>query len=309
MIVTVVDALIRYLYGSLGYGHGVRAFLKLVGTFVLWTLLGIGLCFVSLLPNLMLALSASRGIANPIELLYGPDYYINLVGALCGSAQAGIYGYINMPLAAFALVILSLVNHNDRGKAYRFVLLVCAAIFLFPFLARIFNGFAGQTNRWCFAFSFAISCICALEMPRLAQATSEGLKLASAVVVAYCLAVLFLSVLGYDVHGDAHPFRSPRGSPSPLPDRFKKRKIDGRSPLPDHRRRNLLFALSLLTRGSPAGSFPEFTDAGKAYSDSLDVTARAVRTDFVERVDGINPAYANYYMSSNYGLRSGNAGL
>lgn len=308
VIATVVYALVRYLYGGLGYRREARAFARLVGAFVLWTLLGVGLCFVSLLPNLLLALSASRGIANPIELLYGPDYYVDLIGALSGPSQAGIYGYIGMPIIALAVVVIASLEKSPRAQACRFVLAVCAAIFVFPLLARVFNGFAGQTNRWCFVFSFVIAVVCALELPHVAQRSRRTIGAASIVVAAYCAMVLGLSVLGFDVSGNHALLGAVAVAATAC------LAASGRA-----RALAVLFCLTVVVEISYSGYvaysgfngtlISEFTRAGEAYSDATGVTARAVDAGLSERVDGVNPEYTNYYSNSNYGLRSGNAGL
>ena len=309
-IIGIVYAFVRFMVQTELRGlDRLFGLLRVVLVFLLWYMLGVCIAAVSLLPNLLLSMQSSRGIATPFKLLYEWNYYADLFTSLSSNRQVGIYGYLAIPTPVLLLVLLLCLNRDTVSRKVDAVLVACSFVSLaLPIIARFLNGFAAVTNRWSFAISFLVAVICAREFSLLQHVKLRTLLTALPIVLLYAVFLGTLSWLGYKTGGD-HGLLLLCGMlvlflvavQKRLPSEF----LFGGMILVEI----VLFAAWTYS-GFNGSFYTEFANSNMVLDEVRTVTsAAAAQLNPTGRVDAVPTSY--YYLNSgmNYGIRSKVAGL
>ena len=164
----VLYCLIRYLTSN--RDKSALDFLRLLGRFVLYSLIGFCAAGILIVPILMYLLQMGRLSAQvyvpPTEsLTFYLHYPLTLTGIDTRLSGLGI-GIVAV-FCAFVMY-LAQVARNDRSLLTIKIVFAAVVIFsLFPFFGHVLNGFSYSCERWMFAFSFAGAYVATSVIPLL----------------------------------------------------------------------------------------------------------------------------------------------
>lgn len=313
-IFAVLYALIRFFF--IFEEKNLKVFLGKIIVFTKYYFIGLTLSAISLIPNLILAMSSSRvsgASSSKLSFLYDIEYYFSLITSLLDKNSAGNYGYICFP----AIVVLLMFNlfcrkkeKNAFEKQISISIYVGFLLMLFPIFAYIFNGGGSITNRWFFVTAFAGGLIVAFEL-------NNNIKIYKNFYVItglYCIVSLLISIFqnmsiefwifigiilalyGYITSAD-------------------DLKINKR------RYQIIMILLLLIEIGYKAHSYygisgenyaGQFLDAGTVENVTYNVAANAmseIEDDDLYRVDSVELDWNSPFLNRNYGQRVGVNGL
>ena len=147
-LLTVAYAVFRYFMVYKGWKWKVIG--NLLGRFCLYSLLGLAISAVILLPIVMQVLGTGRMEAEYyISVLYSPGFYKELPIALVGTRLAR-YTIIGVAgVCAMAITVLFLSRKKYTGIKAGFFFLVL--LFCIPYAGHVLNGFSYVSNRWSWA--------------------------------------------------------------------------------------------------------------------------------------------------------------
>lgn len=147
-LLTVAYAVFRYFMAYKGWKWKVIG--SLLGKFCLYSLLGLAICAVILLPVVMQVLGTGRMEAEYyISVLYSPGFYKELPTALVGT-RLSRYTIIGVAgVCAMAITVLFLNRKKYTGFKAGFFFLVL--LFCIPYAGHVLNGFSYVSNRWSWA--------------------------------------------------------------------------------------------------------------------------------------------------------------
>lgn len=147
-IFTVIYGVFRYfmIYRGIHW----KAIRNLLLRFFLYSVLGIMISAVILLPMIMAALGTDRmGADYYVPLLYNKAYYKKLPVTLIGSRLSNYTLMGVAGICALSLAVLFMKRKRYTGLKAGAVLF--GGMYLFPVLGHIMNGFSYSSNRWSFA--------------------------------------------------------------------------------------------------------------------------------------------------------------
>ncbi len=192
VILSFVYVLVKVL--SRGETRKPRRFVKLLGKFLLFGVIGVLMACLVLLPVLKVFLANTRTevVRGGSELINDPLYYSVLIGRFTSFGMAG-----NWTMTGFIPVLLLSVFllFKKKGKhLYLKILFVTFTLMLcVPLLARVMNGFAYAANRWTWGYAFLLSYICAVMFKDLFNMTKKEKRYMIACTGVYLLVSLIIS--------------------------------------------------------------------------------------------------------------------
>ncbi|MBS7007105.1 YfhO family protein [Anaerostipes sp.] len=173
-VFTVLYALIRFF--SYVRENYLTNFFRIVGRFLGYYLLGLGLSAVILLPSVIGFLGNGRSSENiSVGMFYPMRYYSRVLLNFVGFGNSGNSVSLSfVPMAGLAVLLLFAAKNKDKKYTPLKVAFGLAVIFL---SVKVFgyglNGFAYVTNRWTFVIGFVVAYIFVEMYPRLFSMTSR----------------------------------------------------------------------------------------------------------------------------------------
>ncbi|HIZ21762.1 MAG TPA: YfhO family protein [Candidatus Blautia faecigallinarum] len=147
-ILTVAYGVLRYF--MVYKGLRLRILWKTLLKFFLYSVLGISLAAVILVPSVMQVLGTGRmGASYYVPLLYSTVFYGQLPGALIGTGAARYTTIGVAGVCALSIPVLFFCRKRYRGIKAGFLCLVL--LFCIPYAAHVLNGFSYVSNRWSWA--------------------------------------------------------------------------------------------------------------------------------------------------------------
>lgn len=149
-------------------------FVRTVGRFSGYYLLGLGLSAIILLPAVIGFLGNGRSSGNVlVGLFYPPAYYSRMLLNFIGFGDTGSSVSLNfVPVAGVAVLLLLVTKNKDKKYTAVKVALGLAMLFL---CVEVFgyglNGFAYVSNRWTFVIGFVVAFIFVEMYPKLFSMT------------------------------------------------------------------------------------------------------------------------------------------
>ncbi len=169
--------------------------LALVGYF-----LGICMAAAIFFPNVSGFLSCGRTEEdNPLTLIYRTNYYIKMILGFIAPSTFGSYSTFGYAAPALPLIIVLFTMKDKIAKQIKIFLSIGVIFFLFPIFGCIFNGFSYVSNRWGFAFSFAVALAVVYAIPKAINSSFKEIKKILIACFSVCIFVLALSLASKDV--------------------------------------------------------------------------------------------------------------
>ena len=195
-LLVVIYVVFRFFYTvKTGY---LKELIRYFVLFAAVSLLGIGMAMVLFLPTILSILGSNRVGADVIvRTLYDGKYYLNYIGAFL-SGSAGYYTHLGYTGIAFIAVLVLLIRFRKGERKNRFMaaaFLLLTVFLLVPFLGHVFNGLSYVTNRWVWAYAFAVSMIVVMMLPEMLQLSKKELLIISAVSFLYAAVIFSVSLL------------------------------------------------------------------------------------------------------------------
>ena len=157
MAAIVIVIYIFFRYFARAEEKGFLSFLKNMGTFILYGVIGIMISMVLLISSFFSLSGASTGsgVAETGHL-FSEYYYRNLVPTLAGTgAVQGNYMYLGLASVIVLLFVCSLRRFSFRNTPLIMSLLSFVCLIL-PVFNSMFNGFSYPTGRWYFMMIFFV---------------------------------------------------------------------------------------------------------------------------------------------------------
>ena len=175
--------------------------LRLFFTFVLYSVVALGISAFIVLPVAMVLMQTGRlGIERPLDALYSVGFYQRTLAGFAGYASVGPDSYIGFSSAGLMATVLLFAQKGNRSLK---ILFVCYTIILLvPVLGKALNGFAYVTNRWVWAYAFVVAHIAVLSLPSAVSISRKRLYIVVSVGLAY-IAFLLWMALGNGASGTA----------------------------------------------------------------------------------------------------------
>lgn len=162
----------------------------------------IGICMAAFLflPNVVGFLSSARTEErNPLSFLYGLNYYMKFFLGTVAPSTFGSYSILGFAAPILPLLILLFQQKNKFAKELKLFILIGIVFFLFPLFGCIFNGGGYATNRWCFAFSFAVSIGAACILPIAWKKNLKEMRLPFILCALLSMIVFLVAIISKDV--------------------------------------------------------------------------------------------------------------
>lgn len=170
-----------------------RELLKWVGCFTAYSLLGIAMAAVVLLPVVIGMYGTDRvGVDFHIPLWYTDSYYKELFLQFTGGGRASHYSYLGYSALGF-LALVTLYFRKGENTLIKILFPVMTLFLSVPYIGHVFNGFSYRTNRFIFAYSLLVASILVRAVPIFfTLRTREKMKLI-VITLLYGVACLSLS--------------------------------------------------------------------------------------------------------------------
>lgn len=197
-IIVFIYALVRFFF------YFPKTEYKNIWKYVILTMLGyiIGICMAAFLlfPNIEGFLLCGRAEEeNSLTFLYRANYYIKMILSFTAPSTFGSYSTFGYASTALPLTIYLFTQKDKISRQIKIFLLIEIIFFLFPFFGSSFNGFSYSSNRWGFAFSFAVAAGIAYVLPNAERCSWKNIRMIMISCGAFCLAVFILSFFSHDV--------------------------------------------------------------------------------------------------------------
>ena len=169
---------------------------KMIGTFLLFSLLAIGLAAIIFVPSAMTVVNNSRtNINREVGLFYSLYYYAKLPAYfLFGSmSYSSYFGYSISGLLALSTLFV----RRGKEKPLKAAIIGLIVMMCFPWFGHMFNGFSYVTNRFAFAFAFAVAFTYVKVYPEFERLSDRERYQVVGIVSVGCLASILSLVLIY----------------------------------------------------------------------------------------------------------------
>lgn len=152
-------------YISLRDKKSIREFLRLIGRFFGYALVGVMMAAVILLPVILLFLNTYRSDIEQITpFFYSRSYYKSLIPGFLKVTSLGSYTILGFTLPALLAVILLFLQRKKYG-VLKGSFLIMTAMYLVPAMGKMMNGFSYVSNRWGFMYAGLVSYILVTMWP------------------------------------------------------------------------------------------------------------------------------------------------
>lgn len=162
----------------------------------------LGICMAAAIffPNVSGFLSCGRTEEdNPLTLVYRTNYYIKMILGFVAPSTFGSYSTFGYAAPALPLIIVLFTMKDKISKQIKIFFSIGVIFFLFPIFGCIFNGFSYVSNRWGFAFSFAVALAVVYAIPKAINLSFKEIKKILIACFSVCIFVFALSLASKDV--------------------------------------------------------------------------------------------------------------
>ena len=174
VIFLALFCLMRFLFGH--EERIAKRFLTLLAAYIGCGIVSAMLAAVFLLPIIAQVVSMDRiSQGASIPLFYDPSEYAQILLSFMGAPERS--GTAQIGLASVCAVIAFATPSLRRDPLLRQPLIAVGALILFallPACASALNGFSYTTDRWAFAFSFALCSTVTLVLPQLTTLSKQA---------------------------------------------------------------------------------------------------------------------------------------
>ena len=195
-LVIVIYVVFRFFYTV--RAHYITELVRYFIKFLFYSLLGIGMAMVLVLPTMLGILNSNRvGAEVIVDAFYDGQYYLNFIGTFL-SGTSGYYtylGYTGIGLISVFVLFMSLKKGERKNRFQAIGFLLLTVFLLLPFFGHLFNGMSYVTNRWVWAYTFTVSFIVVMMLPEMTQLSSRKLLIITAASFLYAAVIFTLDIL------------------------------------------------------------------------------------------------------------------
>ena len=190
-ILTFIYAIVKYCTEY--KDNGMKLFWNKFAKTFLCYIIGVLSASILLLPTIYAFLNNSRS-DNTAFTYYPINYYAKLIFL---SDKTPFWAKVSVCPLALILLPISILNYkkNKENKTWLLNLLVYFIILLIPFLGSVMNGFSFQSNRWTFAFAFALSYLTVINLRNSLTYSPKEFKLIKNCIIIYLILWFILNPL------------------------------------------------------------------------------------------------------------------
>jgi len=169
------------------------SFIKIIGTFLGYSILGIGISLFVLLPIIKVILSASRLELNTYTpLLYSKNWYKSfLTGFINSSNMSGRDAFIGFGAISLPAVICIFLQKKKYLKQKIEFLIITVGLCI-PLIGSIMNGFSYYSNRWSFVYALITAYIVTLAFNEFKELSKKQGKIILFITLFYVFVVEIL---------------------------------------------------------------------------------------------------------------------
>lgn len=196
-LLLLLHCIVRFVF--MDGPKGVKVFFGLFAKFLGCILLAVALGAITVLPSAMAILGQGRiGLERPDELLYGIDYYRDLLLGFGGVADVGAdcaYGFSAIAIICLFMLFAQKPSGTSRpaeAKILRVLFVAMMAFLCLPLIGRVFNGFAYANNRWVWGLVLLMGYIVAAMLPDCLALSKKQAKSIFKYAIIYGLLVVLL---------------------------------------------------------------------------------------------------------------------
>lgn len=138
--------------------EGFKKIIKVLLKTLLYSLIGIMICGVILLPTGVSYLDSERS-SGAIFSLYPISYYRNITNSLLTLGDPGYWAVLGTQSLIFITIPLFILKKRKENSPLFMLLIIIFISLLIPKISSMFMGFNFPKNRWSFVFSFIFAFI------------------------------------------------------------------------------------------------------------------------------------------------------
>ena len=140
--------------------EGIKKIIKVLLKTLCYSLLGIMISCVTLLPTIFSIINSQRTAGNVISS-YTITYYRSLANSILQLSNSGFWVVIGTQSIIFITLPLTIMRKSKEDTPIVILFFVLCLPLLIPLIGSIFMGFSFPNNRWTFAFPFIFAVITA----------------------------------------------------------------------------------------------------------------------------------------------------
>lgn len=183
-LLLVLYAVVKY-FRTYGVGQ-LRTLWPLAGKFVGFSLVGIAIAAVTMLPTAMFMFGSARFSLDRQVTSYPFTMYWNLIANLTTAGKVDEYSTYCGISAVAILAVMILFARRRQNTVLKAAWLVFLAMLMTPWAGKILNGFSYMQNRWVWAFAMLEAFILARVCPDMTRLTGREKLTLSALLAVYC---------------------------------------------------------------------------------------------------------------------------
>ena len=158
---------LKYLTDRKIRKSGIKTFLFIAGKFIVFSLIGIGISMIVVLPIASVLMGAERLQLNyNIPMWYNKSYYAGVLSGFISSfwmeSKDCIIGFGAIVLPCIILLFL----HKKEFFRIKIAFFLLSIGLCVPYIGHILNGFSYPANRWIWAYCFCTAYIVTIMIPR-----------------------------------------------------------------------------------------------------------------------------------------------
>lgn len=183
-VLLVLYAVVRY-FRRYGVGQ-LRTLWPLLGKFVGFSLVGIAIAAVTLLPTVFQMFGSARFSLDRQVTSYPFTMYWNLIANLTTAGKVDEYSSFDGISAVAVLAVMILFARRRQNTVLKAAWLIFLAMLMTPWAGKILNGFSYMQNRWVWAFAMLEAFILARVCPDMTKLTGREKLTLAVLMTLYC---------------------------------------------------------------------------------------------------------------------------
>lgn len=184
-LLLVLYAVVKY-FRKYGIGQ-LRTLWPLLGKFVGYSLVGIAIAAVTMLPTVFEMFGSARFSLDRQVTSYPFTMYWNLIANLTTAGKVDEYSTYCGITAVAVLAVMILFARRRQNTVLKAAWLVMLAFMMLPWAGKVLNGFSYMQNRWVWAFAMLEAFILARVCPDMTKLSGREKLTLSALLAVYCL--------------------------------------------------------------------------------------------------------------------------
>ncbi len=183
-VLLVLYAVVQY-FRRYGVGR-LRTLWPLLAKFVGFSLAGIAIAAVTMLPTVMEMFGSARFSLDRQVTSYPFTMYWNLIANLTTAGKVDEYSTYCGISAVAVLAVMILFARRRQNTVLKAAWLIFLAMLMTPWAGKILNGFSYMQNRWVWAFAMLEAFILARVCPDMTKLTGREKLTLAVLMTLYC---------------------------------------------------------------------------------------------------------------------------